>query len=39
VSFTLGYFNVPLDRESTKADPPPPDPTPAPGARKEDRIH
>jgi cell division protein FtsI (penicillin-binding protein 3) len=38
VSFTLGYFNVPLDRESTKEDPPPPDPTPAPGARKEDRI-
>jgi cell division protein FtsI (penicillin-binding protein 3) len=39
VSFTLGYFNAPLDRESTKEDPPPPDPTPAPGARKEDRIH
>ncbi len=38
MGFTLGYFNVPLDRESTKADPPPPDPTPAPDARKEDRI-
>src|SRR5919112_843462 len=38
MSFTLGYFNVPLDRESTKADPPPPDPTPAPNARKEDRL-
>ena len=38
VGFTLSYFNVPLDRESTKADPPPPDPTPAPDARKEDRI-
>jgi cell division protein FtsI/penicillin-binding protein 2 len=38
MGFTLGYFNVPPDRESTKDDPPPPDPTPAPGARKEDRI-
>src|SRR5918998_4427711 len=38
MGFTLGYFNVPLDRESTKADPPPPDPTPAPKARKEDRL-
>src|ERR687893_1383778 len=38
MGFTLGYFNVSLDRESTKADPPPPDPTPAPDARKEDRI-
>ena len=38
VGFTLGYYNVPLDRESTKDDPPPPDPTPAPNARKEDRI-
>lgn len=38
MGFTLGYFNVPLDRESTKTDPPPPDPTPAPDARKEDRI-
>lgn len=38
MSFTLGYFNVPPDRESTKNDPPPPDPTPAPDARKEDRI-
>ena len=38
MGFTLGYFNVPLDRESTKDDPPPPDPTPAPDARKEDRI-
>ena len=38
MGFTLGYFNVPLDHESTKADPPPPDPTPAPNARKEDRL-
>jgi cell division protein FtsI (penicillin-binding protein 3) len=38
MGFTLGYFNVPLNRESTKADPPPPDPTPAPNARKEDRL-
>lgn len=38
MGFTLGYFNVPLDRESTKTDSPPPDPTPAPDARKEDRI-
>jgi cell division protein FtsI (penicillin-binding protein 3) len=38
MGFTLGYFNVPLNRESTKADPPPPDPTPAPTARKEDRL-
>ena len=38
MSFTLGYYNVPPDRESTKNDPPPPDPTPAPDARKEDRI-
>jgi cell division protein FtsI (penicillin-binding protein 3) len=38
VGFTLGYYNVPLDRESTKDDRPPPDPTPAPNARKEDRI-
>jgi cell division protein FtsI (penicillin-binding protein 3) len=38
MSFILGYYNVPPDRESTKNDPPPPDPTPAPGARKEDRI-
>lgn len=39
MSFTLGYYNVPPDRESTKGDPPPPNPTPAPDARKEDRIH
>ncbi len=38
MGFTLGYYNVPPDRESTKDDPPPPDPTPAPDARKEDRI-
>ena len=38
MSFTLGYYNVPPDRESTKDDPPPPDPTPAPDAKKEDRI-
>jgi cell division protein FtsI/penicillin-binding protein 2 len=38
MGFTLSYFNVPLNRESTKADPPPPDPTPAPNARKEDRL-
>lgn len=38
MSFTLGYYNVPPDRESTKGDPPPPNPTPAPDARKEDRI-
>jgi cell division protein FtsI/penicillin-binding protein 2 len=38
MSFILGYYNVPPDRESTKNDPPPPDPTPAPDARKEDRI-
>ena len=38
MGFTLGYFNVPMNRESTKADPPPPDPTPAPNARKEDRL-
>lgn len=38
MSFILGYYNVPLDRESTKDEPPPPDPTPAPNARKEDRI-
>ena len=39
MSFTLGYYNVPPDRESTKGDSPPPNPTPAPDARKEDRIH
>ena len=38
MSFTLGYYNVPPDRESTKGDPPPPNPTPLPDARKEDRI-
>lgn len=38
MSFTLGYFNVPPDNESTKEDSPPPDPTPAPDARKEDRF-
>jgi hypothetical protein len=38
MNFTLGHFNVPLDRESTKNDPPPADPTPAPDARKEDSI-
>ena len=38
MNFTLGHFNVPLDRESTKDDPPPADPTPAPDARKEDSI-
>ena len=38
MGFTLGYYNVPPDRESTKDDPPPPDPTPAPDAKKEDRI-
>ncbi len=38
MSFILGYYNVPPDRESTKNDPPPPDPTPAPDARKEDEI-
>ncbi|HZC18677.1 MAG TPA: penicillin-binding transpeptidase domain-containing protein, partial [Rubrobacteraceae bacterium] len=38
MSFILGYYNVPPDRESTKEDPPPPDPTPAPNARKEDRL-
>ena len=38
MSFTLGYFNVPLDRESTMDDPSPPDPTPTPDARKEDEI-
>jgi cell division protein FtsI/penicillin-binding protein 2 len=39
MSFTLGYYNVPPDRELTKGQPPPPNPTPAPDARKEDRIH
>jgi len=38
MSFTLGYYNVPPDRESTRDDPSPPNPTPAPDARKEDRI-
>jgi cell division protein FtsI (penicillin-binding protein 3) len=38
MGFTLSYYNVPPDRESTKNDPPPPDPTPAPNARKEDRL-
>ncbi len=38
MGFTLGYFNVPPDRESTKDEPPPPDPTPAPDAKKEDRF-
>jgi cell division protein FtsI (penicillin-binding protein 3) len=38
MSFALGYYNVPPDRESTKDDPPPPDLTPASDARKEDRI-
>jgi len=38
MGFTLGYFNIPPDRESTKYDPPPPDPTPAPDAKKEDRL-
>jgi cell division protein FtsI (penicillin-binding protein 3) len=38
MSFTLGYYNFPPDRESTRNDPPPPNPTPAPDARKEDRL-
>jgi cell division protein FtsI (penicillin-binding protein 3) len=38
MSFVLGYYNVPLNRESTKDEPPPPNPTPAPDARKEDRL-
>ena len=38
MSFTLGYYNVPPDRESTKGEPPPPNPTPTQDARKEDRI-
>ncbi len=38
MGFTLGYFNVPPDRASTKDEPPPPDPTPAQDARKEDRF-
>ena len=38
MSFTLGHYNVPADRESTRDDPPPPDPTPAPDTRKEDRL-
>jgi len=38
MSFTLSYYNVPPDRETTKGDPPPPNPTPTPDARKEDRI-
>jgi cell division protein FtsI/penicillin-binding protein 2 len=38
MGFTLGYFNVPPDRKSTKDEPPPPDPTPAPDAKKEDRL-
>jgi cell division protein FtsI (penicillin-binding protein 3) len=38
MSFTLGHYNVPADRESTRDDPPPPDPTPTPDTRKEDRL-
>ena len=38
MGFTLGYFNVRPDRESTKDEPPPPDLTPAPDAKKEDRF-
>ncbi len=38
MGFTLGYFNVPPDRASTKDEPPPPDPTPAQDAKKEDRF-
>jgi len=38
MSFVLGYYNVPPDRESTRYDPPPPNPIPAENARKEDRI-
>lgn len=36
--FTLGYYNVPPDRESTKNDDPTPDPILAPDAKKEDSI-
>ncbi len=38
MGFTLGYFNIPPDRESTKDEPPPPNLTPAPDAKKEDRF-
>ena len=34
MGFTLGYFNVAPDRESTKNDAPPPDPVPRPGTVK-----
>jgi len=34
MSFTLGYFNVPPDRASTKDDAPPPDPVLRPGTVK-----
>ncbi|HEX2098961.1 MAG TPA: penicillin-binding protein 2 [Rubrobacteraceae bacterium] len=38
MSFVLGYYSVPPDRESTRYDPPPPNPTPAQDAKKEDKI-
>lgn len=38
MDFTLGYFNVPPDRESTKDEEPPPEPVLAPDAKKEDSI-
>ena len=38
MGFTLGYYNVPPDRESTKNDAPTPDPVLAPDAKKEDSI-
>lgn len=38
MDFTLGYYNVPPDRESTKNEAPPPEPVLAPDARKEDSI-
>ncbi len=38
MGFTLGYYNVPPDREGTKNDDPPPDPVLAPDAKKEDSI-
>ncbi len=38
MGFTLGYYNVPPDRESTKNDAPTEDPILAPDANKEDSI-
>jgi cell division protein FtsI (penicillin-binding protein 3) len=38
MSFVLGYYSVPPDRESSRYDPPPLNPTPAQDAKKEDKI-